>query len=485
MTKISQLTVCVLLLAGCASPFEPTPAANPWPDDYAPLAAMSHWKEWGTYNVHDPSCKRVGDYYYMYSTDAILGENRDEARSAGVPLGFIQMRRSTDLVNWEFLGWAFDSIPAEARRWVLQASGGHGATNIWAPYIAEYDGIFRLYYCVSAFGRKTSYIGLAESESPTGPWRQKGCVVRTSDSTAMNAIDPTVVVDAKTGDWWMHYGSYFGGTYCVRLNPETGLAMKAGDLGHLIARRADYAKDNLEAPEVIYNPALGKYFLFVSYEPLMTTYNVRVGRSDSPSGPFYDYFGTDMADTTNNLPILTAPYRFDGHSGWAGTGHCGVFADADGRWFMCHQGRLSPHNMMMDLHLRRLFFTADGWPVVSPQRYAASPQVALGPADLEGVWEIISIEPPCLERGLEAGQVLWGEGGLQACEQARSQRLKITRNDIRNFCTPTQTFDLQLPDRRITNLITFVGHDWELQRRTVLMTGLTDQGFSIWGKRVE
>ena len=81
--------------------------------------------------------------------------------------------------------------------------------------------------------------------------------------------------------------------------------------------------------------------------------------------------------------------------------------------------------------------------------------------------------------------MLWGEGGLQACEQARSQRLKITRDDIRNFCTPTQTFDLQLPDRQITNLITFVGHDWELQRRTVLMTGLTDQGFSIWGKRVE
>lgn len=58
-----------------------------------------------------PSCRKLGDYYYMYSTDAIFGENRKEAREKGVPLGFIQMRRSKDLVHWEFLGWAFPEIP--------------------------------------------------------------------------------------------------------------------------------------------------------------------------------------------------------------------------------------------------------------------------------------------------------------------------------------------------------------------------------------
>src|SRR5574344_1410443 len=165
--KIQTIIGLALALVGCATPFEPTPAGNPWPDDYTNLASMENYQKWGTYNVHDPSCRRVGNQYYMYSTDAIFAENRLAAQESGVPIGYIQMRRSSDLVNWEFVGWAFDSIPSEAVDWVRSNAGGHGATNIWAPYMIEHNGRYRLYYSVSAFGRKDSYIGLAESESPT------------------------------------------------------------------------------------------------------------------------------------------------------------------------------------------------------------------------------------------------------------------------------------------------------------------------------
>ena len=57
------------------------------------------------------------------------------SRRKGVPLGYIQMRRSKDLVHWEFLGWAFPEIPEEAVQWVQTHADGKGATNIWAPYI--------------------------------------------------------------------------------------------------------------------------------------------------------------------------------------------------------------------------------------------------------------------------------------------------------------------------------------------------------------
>ena len=53
----------------------------------------------------------------------------------------------------------------------------------------------------------------------------------------------------------------------------------------------------------------------------MTTYNVRVAYSDFPEGPFVDFYGEDIKDTTNNVPILTAPYRFENHPGCAGTAH--------------------------------------------------------------------------------------------------------------------------------------------------------------------
>ena len=146
--------------------------------------------------------------------------------------------------------------------------------------------------------------------------------------------------------------------------------MQPEDHGHLIARRANYRKDNLEAPEIMYQPQLGKYCLFTSYDPLMTTYNVRVAYSGSPEGPFVDFYGEDIKDTTNNVPILTAPYRFENRPGWAGKAHCGLIDTGDGRYFMAHQGRLSPQNQLMDLHVREVFFTVNGWPVVSPERGA-------------------------------------------------------------------------------------------------------------------
>ena len=491
------LHVAVLLMgslfAGCTSSvFAPIDSPNPWADDYSPLSSMENYQLWGTYNVHDPSCHKIGDYYYMYSTDAIFRENRKEAKEKGVPLGFIQMRRSKDLVNWEFLGWALPEIPQEAVEWVRSHAGGHGATNIWAPYIIPYNNKYRLYYCVSAFGRKTSYIGLAESDSPEGPWTLAGCVVKTDDTTAMNAIDPTITVDPSNGKWWMHYGSFFGGLYCVELNPETGLPMLDGDRGHLVARRANYKKDNLEAPEIIYNPDLKEYYLFVSYDPLMTTYNVRVGRSDKAEGPFIDYFGKELKDTTNNFPIQTAPYRFKNHPGWAGTAHCAVFTSDDGQYFMAHQGRLSPQNQMMDLHVRQVFFTKDGWPVVSPERYAGSNSREFSAADLVGEWEIIRVQEPLYERQLEAGQILWGEGELQDEEWNMSHLLYLEKDGklgkdkgTWDFAKEDQSLQLTLNGEVVKNLIVFAGHDWENETETVLFTGLDSRGRSVWGKRTK
>jgi arabinan endo-1,5-alpha-L-arabinosidase len=401
------------------------------------------------------------------------------------------VRRSKDLVNWEFIGWAFPEIPEEAVEWVRSRADGKGATNIWAPYIIQYKDIYRLYFCVSAFGRKASYIGLAESSSPEGPWVQKGCVVKTDDESLMNAIDPSIIFDVENGKNWMLYGSFFGGLYCVELNSETGLTLKVHDQGHLIARRANYKVDNLEAPEIIYHPELKNYFLFSSYDPLMTTYNVRVGRSDKPEGPFFDFNGQNLSDTTNNFPVLTSPYRFDNHPGWAGTGHCGVLRSEDGRFFMFHQARLSPQNAMMDLHVRDVFFTPDGWPVVSPERYTGSKTRHFDDKDLVGEWEIIRILEPIRERLLEAGQVLFGEGGLKEKEYNRSIHLIFT-NDGQveeggkwSFSRQKQLLKLNLEGEEMDNLIIFAGHDWENEKETILFSGLDKRGRSVWGKRIK
>lgn len=472
------------------TPFQLQEHSNPWADDYTTLSGMAHYQSWGTYNVHDPACFKVGDTFYMYSTDAIFRENKEEAKEAGVPLGYIQVRKSIDLVNWDFHGWAFPEIPEDAVKHVHENNNGKGATNIWAPYPVAYNGKYRLYYCVSVFGKSISYLGLAESDSPEGPWELKGCVVKTDSTSLMNAIDPSVIITDE-GEHWMVYGSYFGGLYAVQLNPETGLTLKDDDQGHCIARRANGKKDNIEAPEIIYHPEFKQYYLFVSYDPLMTTYSVRVGRSDSPAGPFYDMFGADMSEETNNYPILTHPYRFKNHPGWAGTAHCGVIADG-GHYYMMHQGRLCPDNQLMDLHLREIFWTKDGWPVVSPERYAGIPERMLSKADFVGDWEIICIRDHTYERGLWAGQILWGEGKLHenevnvsiACTFTSDGKIEGEQTGIWTYF-PETGLQIAFEDESIDGLIPHAGQDWENEQTTILFTGLDKHGFSVWGKRVK
>ena len=312
-----------------------------------------------------------------------------------------------------------------------------------------------------------------------------------------------VIADEPTGKWWMHYGSFFGGLYCVELNPETGLVLNEGDWGHLVARRANYRKDNLEAPEIIYHPELKQYYLFTSYDPLMTTYNVRVSRSDAAEGPFTDYFGKAVKDTTNNFPILTAPYRFENHTGWAGTAHCAVFSDNEGNYFMAHQGRLSPQNQLMVLHIRQLFFTPEGWPVASPERYAGTASRQFSKEDLVGEWEIIRVQEPAYERQLEAGQILWGEGELKEKEWNLSTRMTLAKdgtckgqmtdnewnivqmNGKWSFLTEKHLLMVDLNSEKIENLVIFAGHDWENETETILFTGLDSRGRSVWGKRIK
>ena len=76
----------------------------------------------------------------------------------------------------------------------------------------------------------------------------------------------------------------------------------------------------------------------------------------------------------------------------------------------------------MDLHVREVFFTVNGWPVVSPERYAGTAPRSFTKEDLAGEWEIIRLQEPPLERSLEAGQILWGEG---TCEMGSRRYLPV------------------------------------------------------------
>lgn len=480
---INTLIIATAMLSGCGEVVQPTDSPNPWADNYASVATIDSMDFWAAYNVHDPSIRKFGDTYYCYSTDAAWRPvaNGEPTPSDGSrpKMGNIPIRSSKDLVHWKFEGFAFDSIPAEAWDWVYPISGRKTSRGLWAPCIYKEGDTYRMYYCLSTFGEKVSYIGLAESNDPIKGWHPKGCAVKTDSSSVMNAIDPTIIENHDTHQLWMIYGSFFGGIFAVELDPKTGLTLHKGDQGHLVAHRANYQVDNMEAPEVIYNPNTKKYYLFVSYGPLVTTYNVRVAVADKPEGPYEDYLGVDPRGEVNTFPVLTAPYRFENHGGWQGMAHCTCFEDGDGNYYLASQGRLQQEPGMMDLCVRRMDFREDGWPMVSPERYAADKDIKLSAKDIYGEYEVIHIVDNYIEKDLSDGQ----SNLLQEEEVNKSVRVILDGDNVFDL-DRHNTFSLSLPGHKISGVKAYVGHDWENQKRTVLFSGIDNQGFTIWGKKV-
>ncbi len=445
-------------------------------DTYAGIAPFEFRFKWGPYNTHDPSIVKAGEYYYSYSTDAGYGIT--------VPAG-IQVRKSKDLIDWTFVGFAFNGLPQKGKEFITQR-GGAPFESLWAPYIMKVGGEYRLYYSLSSPSPRLSVIGLATSSSPEGPWVEKDLVVTSLNNSSIqtNAIDPSVVVD-EFGDHWFYYGSAWDGIYVLKLNAATGLAATPGDKGRRIAQRGftgNSINGNIEGPEVIYNPELDKYFMFISYDWLETKYNVRVGRADSPEGPFYDFNGKNLNDPEDNLPMILAPYQFMGHSGWQGTSHPAVFRADDGQYFMAHQGRPGQDKYFMVLHIRKIHWTEGGWPVVSPERYAGVTQSTVAREELAGDWERI-----VLRYNVVPGYA--NEQFSPDFQVATSLKLNAD-GTLNNDAGSTWTYnapwlELKWSDGRTEKVHVERGRDWEKKKAsTLLFTGLDDKGIAVWGKKL-
>lgn len=173
----------------------------------------------------------------------------------------------------------------------------------WAPDVSFHDGTWWMYYSVSRKGSGHSAIGLATS--PTGlpgSWSDRGPVLASDGSQPYNAIDPNLLV-AADGTWWLVFGSFWHGIYMAALDPSTG-KVPAGALQlHHLAERPP-------VPPAGYDPHAGAiegpfvlrrgdaYYLFVSFDHCCngvgSTYNIRVGRSAAPTGPYVDKAGVGM-----------------------------------------------------------------------------------------------------------------------------------------------------------------------------------------------
>jgi arabinan endo-1,5-alpha-L-arabinosidase len=262
----------------------------------------------------------------------------------------IETRTSRDLKQWAEGKPVFETPPAWHRELVPENRG-----HLWAPDIIRRGDRYLLYYSVSSWGKNVSAIGLASNVTldPNDPkylWKDEGPVIRTSGKEDYNAIDPQILA-ASDGRLWMVFGSFWSGIQLVELDPESGLRHPERSRVRRIAWN-----ETIEAAAILERG--GYYYLFVNWglccRGLESTYEIRVGRGNSVTGPFLDKSGNDLA--TGGGSLLTG---FGDDE--IGPGHP-CFVTQDGRTVMFYHYYDRKRRGFASIGYSRLAWTRDGWP---------------------------------------------------------------------------------------------------------------------------
>jgi arabinan endo-1,5-alpha-L-arabinosidase len=332
------LTVAVALLvppsAGeAAAPATPTKVTATYTNPLKPRISGGRVVE----NCPDPAVLRgrgaEAATWYMFCTSDPLDDV--DTSGAGSPVfRRLPMMRSTDLVNWTYVGPALTSRPS----WATSKS------KLWAPDVV-YSSAFDRYYMSftvtdtvdSLSGQpgctSDSAIGVAVASTPAGPWTIQGTplVPPRRMGTGCNfasVIDSDVLGDTVAKSSVLYFGGFHGGLFAQPVS-LTKTAMRSTGSPTQVA--SDY---RYEAANAVHKA--GWYYLLASAGACcngpLSGYGTFVGRSSSPYGPFVDQRGRSMlAARTGGSPVT----EMSGDR-WIGPGHSSLFPDAGGQWWMAY-----------------------------------------------------------------------------------------------------------------------------------------------------
>ncbi len=210
----------------------------------------------------------TGKYYIYSTTDGQPGWGG----------WYFTVYSSEDLKNWKYENVMLD-LKSDQVQW---ADG-----NAWAPCIEEkkVNGKYKYYFYYSGNAKDKSgkQIGVAVSDSPTGPFTDLGYpIVDESPVGWGQQIDVDVFTDPVSGKPYLYWGNgYMAGAELKKNMTEvkektiTVMTPQGGTL-------QDYAYR--EAPYVFYRNGL-YYFLWSVDDTGSPNYHVAYGTSDSPLGP--------------------------------------------------------------------------------------------------------------------------------------------------------------------------------------------------------
>jgi arabinan endo-1,5-alpha-L-arabinosidase len=302
--------------------------------------------------TRDPSdVVKCGDEYWVFYT------------GRGVP-----SYHSKDLVKWERGPAVFKTAP----EWIAKVVPENRRMSYWAPDVMKVGDKYFLYYAVSTIGKMTSAIGFATNptlnpKDPAYHWTDQGFVFRTQEGqpgAAFNALDPAIFHD-DDGSLWLVFGSYWSGIKLIQLDPKSGQRIAPDSKIYSLAYN-----DSIEASYLCKHD--GYYYLFVNWNACCqgtnSTYNIRIGRSQTITGPYLDKAGSDMLKAGGSLflPAANGPLF--------GPGHAGMLTANGKEWFTSDfEGDVRMQGKAT-LAIMPLRWNADGWPeaIINDLKPAAS-----------------------------------------------------------------------------------------------------------------
>lgn len=260
-------------------------------------------------------------------------------------------------VKWHFYdlethSWTFGGKLYDANKY---SSPPHRQTDgrFWAPHAAYCPwspGNLVIYHSdVTYEDNHESKISFAVSqgEPPNLIWTAgESYVVESKGYKMPFAIDPSVFEDVD-GRFWLIYGSHAKGIVIVELDPSTGYLKADPDQkiwsqeDRRFTNIANYGgkldENNVEAA-YLYKHA-DYYYLFVNWDVcchgVESSYNIRVGRSKSITGPYMDKDDINMAKGGGTV-FLDAHGEILGDERFVGPGHAGIYQHTDGKEYFSH-----------------------------------------------------------------------------------------------------------------------------------------------------
>lgn len=253
----------------------------------------------------DPGIIQVDGTYYAYATNA-AGRN-------------VQLAQSTDLVDWELLRDALPALPAWAQL---------GGSYVWAPEVIQIDDTFVLYFTARDKEADRQCIGVAVSDSPTGPFQstaEEPLICQVEEGGSIDA-SPFRDVDGQLYLYWKNDGNCCSKAtylYGQPLAPD-GLSLVEEPV-RLVRNDAAWEGSLVEAPTMWEHE--GGYYLFFSANSYAgLEYAVGYARCDGPLGP--------CEDAPEN-PILAS--EMEQKPPTVGPGHQTIVRDDDGDlWLVYH-----------------------------------------------------------------------------------------------------------------------------------------------------